>query len=137
MTRKYIKTAFTYGVFGLFIGAFYREFTKFIGFTGRTSLALAHGHSLVLGFIIFLILALFAKNFDSSDIKKEKRFYITYNICLSLSLLSLVVRGFYQIYDLNQMALDASISGFAGLGHIILAIAFYFLYSFLKSLVKE
>lgn len=137
MTKKYIKTAFTYGIFGLFIGAFYKEFTKFIGFTGRTNLALAHGHSLVLGFIIFLILTLFAKNFDPSDFKKEKRFYITYNIGLSLSLLSLVARGFYQIYDLNQMALDASISGFAGLGHIILALAFYFLYSFLNSLVKE
>ena len=91
----------------------------------------------MLGFIIFLILAQFAKNFDISDIKKEKKFYITYNLGLVLSLLSLVARGFYQIYDLNQKALDASISGFAGLGHIVLALAFYFLYSFLISLVKE
>lgn len=44
-------------------GVFYREFTKLNGFSGRTSLGLAHTHHFVLGTLFFLVLAPFQKQF--------------------------------------------------------------------------
>lgn len=78
MTKKYFKTSFIYAILGLFIGAFYREYTRIIGFTGRTNLSLAHTHTLVLGFILFIILSLFAKSFDLKEDKREKKIF--YNL---------------------------------------------------------
>ena len=137
MTKKYFKTAFIYALFGLFIGAFYREYTRIIGFKGISTLGLAHTHSLVLGFFLFIILALAAKSFDLKDDKKEKRFYTTYNFALVLVIGTLIARGFCQIYGLNNSAISAAISGIAGLGHIAISFAFYFLYAYLKTYIEK
>ena len=137
MTKKYFKTSFIYLIFGLFLGAFYREYTRIIGFTGLTSLRVAHTHTLVLGFILFLILSIFAKSFDLKEDRKEKRFINTYNFSLILVIGTIIARGFYQIYDLNSASLSAAISGIAGIGHIAISFAFYFLYTYLKSFVDE
>ena len=137
MTKKYFKTSFIYLIFGLFLGAFYREYTRIIGFTGHTSLRVAHTHTLVLGFILFLILSIFAKSFDLKEDKKEKRFFNTYNFSLILVIGTIIARGFYQIYDLNSASLSAAISEIAGIGHIAISFAFYFLYTYLKSFVDE
>lgn len=137
MTKKYFKTSFIYLIFGLFLGAFYREYTRIIGFTGLTSLRVAHTHTLVLGFILFLILSIFAKSFDLKEDRKEKRFFNTYNFSLILVIGTIIARGFYQIYDLNSASLSAAISGIAGIGHIAISFAFYFLYTYLKSFVDE
>lgn len=135
MTKKYFKTSFIYLIFGLFLGAFYREYTRIIGFTGQTSLRVAHTHTLVLGFILFLILSTFAKSYDLNEDKKEKRFFITYNFSLIIVIGTIIARGFYQIYDLDSTSLSAAISGIAGIGHIAISFAFYFLYTYLKSFV--
>ena len=137
MTKKYFKTSFIYLIFGLFLGAFYREYTRIIGFTGHTSLRVAHTHTLVLGFILFLILSIFAKSFDLKEDRKEKRFFNTYNFSLILVIGTIIARGFYQIYDLNSASLNAAISEIAGIGHIAISFAFYFLYTYLKSFVDE
>ena len=137
MTKKYFKTSFIYLIFGLFLGAFYREYTRIIGFTGLTSLRVAHTHTLVLGFILFLILSIFAKSFDIKEDKKEKRFFKTYNFALILVISTIIARGFYQIYDLDSASLSAAISGIAGIGHIAISFAFYFLYVYLKSFIDE
>lgn len=137
MQKKYFKTSFIYLIFGLFIGAFYREYTRIIGFTGLTSLRVAHTHTLVLGFFLLFILSVFAKSFDIKDDRKGKRFFNTYNFSLILVIGTIIARGFYQIYDLDNTSLSASISGIAGIGHITISFAFYFLYVYLKSFVDE
>lgn len=137
MTKKYFKTSFIYLIFGLFLGAFYREYTRIIGFTGLTSLRVAHTHTLVLGFILFLILSIFAKSFDLKEDRKEKRFFNTYNFSLILVIGTIIARGFFQIYDLNSASLSAAISGIAGISHIAISFPFYFLYTYLKSFVDE
>nr|WP_072537212.1 DUF2871 family protein [Anaerococcus mediterraneensis] len=137
MTKKYFKTSFIYALIGIFLGAFYREFTRIIGFYKPTNLGLAHTHTLVLGLILFLILTLFAKVFDMEEDKKEKKFFITYNLGLILTVLTIGARGFYQIKGLENPALSASISGLAGIGHISLSFAFYFLYTYLKSCINK
>lgn len=44
--KKYINIAFIYGIAAIACGVFYREFTKFNGFTGKTTLAFTHLHLL-------------------------------------------------------------------------------------------
>ena len=56
MTKKLVNLSFIYAIIGLIAGAFYREFTKYLGFVGKTTLSVAHTHILVLGSLIFLIL---------------------------------------------------------------------------------
>ena len=137
MIKKYYKTSFIYALFGLFIGAFYREYTRIIGFKGHTSLSLAHTHTLVLGFLVFIILSLFAKSFDLKEDKKEKRFFTTYNFSLLLVIGSLIARGFYQIYGIDNSGISSAISGIAGLGHLAISFAFYFLYTYLKTYIEK
>ncbi len=57
--KKLINTSFLYLILALAAGVFYREFTKFNSFTGKTTLAVVHTHLFVLGVLLFLILALF------------------------------------------------------------------------------
>ncbi|MDO4753889.1 MAG: DUF2871 family protein, partial [Bacillota bacterium] len=78
--KKLINMAFLYGFLGLISGAFYREFTKFMGYRGTTTLSVLHVHLLVLGFTLFLILALFAGRSDLTSDKMFKRFYSIYSV---------------------------------------------------------
>ena len=48
-----------YMILGVASGLFYREFTKWNGFTGRTALGFLHPHLLMLGAFLLLIVALF------------------------------------------------------------------------------
>ena len=66
MYRKYLSTAFIYAVIAMVWGVFYREFTKFAGFSGKTALSVIHVHYFALGMIFFLLLALLAKHFAFS-----------------------------------------------------------------------
>ena len=54
--KKIINTAMFYMIYGLTAGAFYREYTKFKGFEGLTSLSKVHHHVLDLGMYIFYII---------------------------------------------------------------------------------
>lgn len=51
MYRKYLSTAFIYAVIAMVWGVFYREFTKFAGFSGKTALSVIHVHYFALGMI--------------------------------------------------------------------------------------
>ena len=42
-------------------GVFYREFTKYNGFTGVTALGKVHTHLFLLGMLVFLAVALYAR----------------------------------------------------------------------------
>lgn len=56
--KKLINTSMIYFILALAAGVFYREFTKFNGFSGSTALCRVHTHLFVLGMLIFLIAAL-------------------------------------------------------------------------------
>ncbi len=47
--RKIAKLSFFYSMLGMFLGVFYREFTKLNDYTGETVLNGLHTHVLVLG----------------------------------------------------------------------------------------
>lgn len=136
--KKIINTAMFYMIYGLTAGAFYREYTKFKGFEGLTSLSKVHPHVLVLGMFLFLIIG--AYSYNKEDLIKTKsfsRFYKVYNIALVGTSLTMFVRGLTQVNS-SQLtkAMNMSISGIAGVFHILMAVAFYFLFKSLKVIVK-
>ena len=136
--KKIINTAMFYMIYGLTAGAFYREYTEFKGFEGLTSLSKVHPHVLVLGMFLFLIIG--AYSYNKEDLIKTKsfsRFYKVYNIALVGTSLTMFVRGLTQVNS-SQLtkAMNMSISGIAGVFHILMAVAFYFLFKSLKSIVK-
>lgn len=136
--KKLINTAFFYVFLALAFGVFYREFTKFNNFTGVTKLSFVHTHLLALGGIIFFIIALFAMNTDILKDKKFNAFYILYNIGVLISSSMFVVRGVFEVKSLIlSKALNASISGIAGIGHTLIAIGFILLFIIFKRSIKE
>lgn len=136
--KKIINTAIFYMIYGLTAGAFYREYTKFKAFSGVTTLAKVHPHVLVLGMLVFLIIG--AYSYNKEDLIKTKsfsRFYKVYNIALIGTSLTRFVRGLTQVnISQSTKAMDMSISVIAVVFHILMAVAFYFLFKSLKSIVK-
>lgn len=78
--KKCINLSILYAFLGLAGGVFYREFTKFNGFTGVTALGKVHTHLLLLGMFMFLIVALFTVHFDLEKQKSFKIFMGAYNL---------------------------------------------------------
>ena len=122
--KKMINTAFTYALLAMAGGVFYREFTKFNHFTGQTNLGFVPTHLFILGMIGFLVVALFVKNLpDVLADRKFKVFYILYNFGLCITAVTLAWRGIIQVLSIPvSSGLNASISGIAGIGHILLGI---------------
>lgn len=132
--KKYLNISLTYAVAALIGGVFYREFTKFNHFTGVTILGKLHTHLFLMGMIIFLFAALFSLQLRLENEKTFRNFMIIHNIGLPLTTLMMIVRGIFQVLgtDLSK-GLDASISGVAGIGHLLLGTG---LILFLVSLKK-
>lgn len=118
--KKYIDTAFGYAIAALAAGVFYREFTKWNGFSGITALGKVHTHLFLLGMVIFLLAALFCTQKDLPKLKTFRVFVRLYNIGVPLTAAMMVVRGIPQVLHIPlSKGLDASISGIAGIGHIL------------------
>ena len=62
--KRYLNMALLYAVFAMAGGVFYREFTKFNGFTAATTFSVVHTHYFLLGMVFFLLLLLLEKNFS-------------------------------------------------------------------------
>lgn len=121
--KRYINTALLYAVLAMVGGVFYREFTKFSGFTGRTALGVVHTHYFLLGMVFFLLLLLLEKNFSFTDAKTCKILAV-YHIGLNLTAVMLVVRGVTQVMGTAlSSGMSAAISGIAGIGHILLGVS--------------
>lgn len=137
--KKMINTSMAYMIAGLCMGVFYREFTKFNAFTGKTVLKAIHPHLLALGMMMFLILGLFVYIFPKLKQNKcFKLFYIFYNIGLIGTVCMMAVRGISQVmmWDLAR-GLDFSISGLSGVFHIFLTAALILLFIALKKEAVE
>lgn len=122
--EKALNKAIWFGIIGLASGVYYREFTKFIGYSGETFLSIVHPHTLILGVFFTLVIALIlnTKGKTLTDLGKDWFFY---EVGLYGTLIMLLVRGHFQALEVEMTsALDASISGIAGIAHIILGVFF-------------
>lgn len=133
-----INTAFTYALLAMAGGVFYREFTKFSGFSGATTLSFVHTHLFLLGMVFFLLAALFQMNVNLMEHKNFKKFYFIYNIGVAITVIMLIVRGITQVQALElSRGLDAAISGISGIGHILVGIGMIIYFLTLKKLISE
>lgn len=124
MGKRYANNALIYAVIAMVFGVFYREFTRFSNFSGKTNLSVMHTHYFLLGMVFFLILLLLEKSIQFSAQKQIQKLLIIYHIGLNLTGLGFLLRGLTQVWGTElSKGLDASISGIAGIGHILTGIS--------------
>lgn len=131
--KKIMNASIVYFLLAMIGGVFYREFTKWNGYTAPTTLGVLHVHLLVLGTVVFLLIAVIAKITDLENNSLFKKFFVTYNIVLPVMVLMLLARGIVQVLDIEIGKMgNGMLSGFAGLSHISIMIAFIFLLLVIK-----
>lgn len=122
--KKYMNWSLFYALLAMASGVFYREFTKIMGYEASTRLSLIHGHYFTLGLFFFLILLILVKQFGFSNEKTASRWLLTYHVGLNITGLAFLARGLMEVLAyLPNKGLNASISGIAGLGHILLGVS--------------
>ena len=121
--KRYMNLSLMYAVFAMIGGVFYREFTKFNGFTAKTTLGVVHTHYFMLGMVFFLLLLLLEKSFSFTG-TKTGRILAVYQVGLNLTSVMFVVRGVTQVLGTAlSSSMSAAISGIAGIGHILLGVS--------------
>lgn len=136
--KLYYRLSAFYAVLAMIGGVFYREFTKFNGFTGTTTLGVVHTHAFVLGMFFFLIVLLLEQQFQISNSRRFPLSMLLYNVGLLLTITMLVIRGITQVLSLElSTGMDAAISGCAGIGHILLGIGLLFFFLSLKERLRH
>ena len=121
--KRYMNLALLYAVLAMVGGVFYREFTKFNGFTAKTTLGVVHAHYFLMGMVFFLLLLLLEKSFSFTG-AKTGRILVAYQIGLNLTAVMFVVRGVTQVLGTAlSSGMSAAISGIAGIGHILLGVS--------------
>lgn len=135
--KRCMNASLLYAILAMVGGVFYREFTKFNGFTARTTLGVVHTHYFLLGMVFFLLLLLLEKSFSFME-AKTKRVLTAYQVGLNLTAVMFVVRGVPQVLGTELSAgMNAAISGIAGIGHILLGISMVMLLLQVKKSVAE
>lgn len=131
--KKCINMAFIYGMAAIACGVFYREFTKFNKFEGKTALAFTHLHLFALGTLLFLILAIFSQITNLTEQKAFSWFWKLYIVGLPFMVIMLFVRGIPQVLEMNlSRGFSSAIAGMAGISHMIIAFALISLFIALK-----
>lgn len=121
--KRYMNMALLYAVLAMVGGVFYREFTKFNGFTAKTTLGVVHTHYFLLGMVLFLLLLVLEKSFSFTG-TKTGRILAAYQVGLNLTAVMFVVRGVTQVLGTELTSgMSAAISGVAGIGHIVLGVS--------------
>lgn len=130
--KRYANAALLYALLAMVGGVFYREFTKFSGFSAKTTLSVVHTHYFLLGMVFFLLLLVLEKNFSFTG-AKTGRVLAVYHTGLNLTAVMLWVRGLTQVLSpALSSGLNAAISGMAGIGHILLGVSLVLLLTQIK-----
>lgn len=120
--KRYVNAAFLYAVLAMAGRVFYREFTKFNGFSAKTTLGVVHTHYFLLGMVFFLLLLL-GRSFSFTG-AKTGRVLAVYHCGLNLTAAMFVARGVTQVLGTElSSGMSAAISGVAGIGHILLGVS--------------
>ena len=136
--KRYLNLSLVYAVAAMSGGVFCREFTKLNGFSGVTALGKVHTHLFLLGTMVFLLVALFAAQGDLMKQKTFRVFLRVYNVGVPLTAVMMAVRGVTQVLGMSLSAgASASISGIAGIGHILTGVGIILLLVSLKGLEQD
>lgn len=131
--KKYINYSIVYAVSAMVAGVFYREFTKVMDYRGITMLSSVHPHLFMLGTFLFLIVALFSKSKKVGEEKSFRLFLLLHSTALPLTAIMMMTRGIIETTGKEiSKGLSASVSGIAGIGHILLGASLILLLISLK-----
>lgn len=134
--KKYANSALFYAIAAMVFGVFYREFTKFMGFTGESALSVMHTHYFMLGMVMFLLMLLLDKQFAFTN-GKTGRVLLVYHAGLNLTGVMFLIRGVVQVLGTPlSSGVNAAISGMAGIGHILLGVSMVVLLVQIKKSVR-
>ncbi len=123
MSKRYANLALAYAIAAMVFGVFYREYTKFSHFSGKTNLSVMHTHYFLLGMFFFLMLMVIEKVFAFSDKSVGKTVFV-YQVGLNITGIGFLIRGLTQVWGTQlSRGMDASISGIAGIGHILTGVS--------------
>ena len=135
--KRYMNLSLLYAILAMVGGVFYQEFTKFNGFTSKTTLGVIHTHYFLLGMVFFLLLLLLEKSFSFTG-AKTGRILVAYQVGLNLTAVMFVVRGITQVLGTAlSSGMNAAISGIAGIGHILLGMSLVLLLMQIKRSVSD
>jgi hypothetical protein len=117
--KKLFYAAFIYLAAGLAAGLYYRELTTYADFPpdGRSQLGLVHGHLIVLGFLILMVVLVLDKVFSLSGRRMFSWFFWIYNAGVVVTAAALVWHGSLTVLGHESTPM---IAGIAGLGHMLL-----------------
>ncbi|MBB1495372.1 DUF2871 domain-containing protein [Propioniciclava sp. MC1595] len=124
-----------YAGLGLLAGLFYRTLTHSRDFTGATTLSLGHTHFLALGMLVMLLVLVLERLFGLSESKAFRWFEPLYHVGLLVTAGALIVRGTLQVVATNPTSM--AFAGVAGLGHILLTVAFVMLFLALRGALRS
>ena len=123
MVKRYANLDLFCQIAAMVVGVFYRGFMKFSHFSGQTNLSFLHTHYFMLGMFFFLVLMLAEKAFSFSG-RNTGKLLAAYQFGLNITGLGFLMRGLTQVWGTElSRGLDASISGIAGIGHILMGIS--------------
>lgn len=125
MLKRIFVSAAAWTGLGLTSGVFYREFTKLNRYTETSMLNFAHTHALALGTLMLLIVLALVKAFSIDDRRLSLWLWL-WNIGVGVTFGMLVIKGTLQVIK-SPIVTSAALPGIAGLGHIIVTIAFVLL----------
>lgn len=134
--EKLVRASMGYTAFGLVSGFYWRELTRnrSIESYGTSQLRVMHAHCFVLGSFFFLFVLLLEKNFGLTKQKNYKKFYISYNIGIGVTLLMLLVHGTLTVLGKDKKS--RLISWAAGFGHMMTTVGFGYFYNVLLNAVR-
>lgn len=138
MVKKSFNAGFIFIILGIFAGAFYREFTLFLGFTGQTSMSIMHTHLLTTGGFMFFIFALCFKAFNVAPSKKLNILLPAYLVSVVGNVAVMFVRGLFEVmgWEITK-AINGTLSGIAGLDHILLTITLIWIFNIIRKAVPR
>lgn len=142
MLKLLVRLAAAWTVLGLASGLYFRELTKHFGLDAAgqlagTQLAVVHTHVLVLGSLMMLILLVLVAQFRGLGELKSFRWGVwLWQAGLVFTTVGMLVIGTMQVSGAAG-ANSPALAGVSGMGHILLTVAFGFLFWALFAAVKE
>lgn len=138
LRKRVFNLGFIFAIVGIFAGAFYREFTKFLGFTGPTTMSLVHTHLISLGSFMFLILGLIFIVLDMEETKRLNNLITLYLIGVIGNAGVMFTRGMLEVLNIEiTRGINGSLSGVSGIAHILLTIGLVWILNIVRKSVKN
>ncbi|QJC21442.1 DUF2871 family protein [Arcanobacterium buesumense] len=133
--HRILIAAVAYLLLGLFLSALYRLFIRLIQFDGPTAFGSMYMYTFVLGTLFFLLLSIVDKYFELSDHSLFTRWFILYNVGLIWTVSGMAIQNVVTALY-GQQVWDATLSGVVGIGHLIVAISWCWLFSIIYVAIR-